>query len=445
MSRLFGTDGIRGVAGVAPLDAETVFRVGKALAKLIQRDRPRLLVGRDTRESGPMIVQALAEGAAKEQAELTDLGIVPTPGVAYLVKELGYDGAVMVSASHNPFQDNGIKVFDSTGSKIPDEMEQAIEEEVRRTESLRMPTQVTVVARAADPELVERYVAHLRDSLDGTSLRPFRIVADYANGAGYLVGGELLRSLGLHLTEIGNQPDGQNINRECGSTHIDNLAARVVDSGAELGAALDGDGDRLLLVDAQGRLVDGDAIMLLCARRLKSEDRLNGNTVVATVMSNLSLQNALKQENIQMLRTPVGDRFVAEEMRAHQYRIGGEQSGHVIFSEYASTGDGLLTLVQVLRVLSLENKPLEEIGYLEPSPQCLVNVRVKHRPEVATIPAIASVVTRVEHELGDGGRLLIRYSGTEPLLRIMIEGNDQNKIREWAESIADATRNSIGA
>lgn len=456
MSKLFGTDGIRGVAYEPPLDERTVSRIGLALARSLETPAPRILLGRDTRRSGPDIERWLSNGLARGGATAESAGIITTPAVAYLTSSEGFDAGIVVSASHNPYRDNGIKVFTSSGSKTSEELETRIEREVdalvgsdeeqgieagRQRRSGLDPEP----GPEPDPRFEDLYIDHLLNALDpSVHLPPLEIVLDCANGAGHRVGPRVLRELGLVVHPLFVEPNGENINVFCGSTHMDAVSRAVVDRGASLGAALDGDGDRLLLVDSTGRIVDGDAILLLCARRLKKEGLPGSEGVVATVMSNMALEAALAREGITLVRAAVGDKFVAQEMARRTIMLGGEQSGHIIFSQHGFTGDGLLTLIQVLRVLALEGRGLDELGRLEPFPQVLLNVRVRERPEVSRVPTIREAIGKAERALGDRGRVFVRYSGTEPLLRIMMEGPDRGEIEALATEVGEAVRSSIG-
>ncbi len=437
--KLFGTDGIRGEAGAPPLDPETVARIGGALARVSGRTHLRALVGRDTRESGPWIEDALARGLAGEGATLVTAGVVPTPAVAYLTRADGFDLGLVISASHNPFHDNGIKIFSGAGEKFSEAVEREVEHMVADTS-----WQVPVATLAATPggDLTAHYVAHLRHILDGAGpLAGARIVIDCANGATSTLAPTLFRDLGFEVEVIGVQPDGRNINLGCGSTAMDALQAQVVASGASLGVAFDGDGDRALFVDHLGRRVDGDAVMLICADLLRGESGLPGDAVVATVMSNIGLELALKARGIALMRCAVGDKYVMEEMLARGIALGGEQSGHVIFARHLFTGDGMATALHVLRAMMATGQDLASLAAgLTAYPQVLVNVRVKTRSDIATVPAVAKVMQDVEARLDGQGRLLVRYSGTEPLLRIMLEGRNLNDIQSWADEIATAVR-----
>lgn len=443
--RLFGTDGIRGVAGHYPLDPDTLCRLGAALVKSLPSGgrRPRMLIGRDTRESGAWIEAALARGASGAGASVTTIGIVPTPAVAYLTKSAGYDAGIVISASHNPFEDNGVKVFSGTGQKFSEAIERQVES-LMADGSWQTPPPGPDERIHAD--LVTAYLDHLRPIVvDADGLGNLTLAIDCANGATTTVAPRLFASLGLRTIVIGNAPDGRNINLRCGSTHPEALAETVVASGAQLGVAFDGDGDRAIFVDHRGTIVDGDAVLLMCARQLQREGRLRGAAVVATVMSNIGLELALKAHGVEMIRTAVGDKYVMEEMAARGLSLGGEQSGHIIFSDYLFTGDGLCTALNVIRAVLLSGRSLAELAAdLVTYPQVLLNVRVRERLDVRTVPALAAAIARVEQHLDGQGRLLIRYSGTEPLLRVMLEGQDQNEIRVWAQEIADVAKEHLG-
>lgn len=455
MRGLFGTDGIRGEAGVRPLDPDTIHRVGRSLARNLATrlpglpgKSPSILIGRDTRSSGSAIESWLAGGIAAGGGEAHSAGVMSTPGVAYLTRRLGFSAGIAISASHNPFQDNGVKIFSGEGSKANEELEQAISKEaLQETPGDPSGEDRAITLPASDPALQEEYIGYLKSTLTPTttlaSRGTFKLAADFANGATHQIGPRLLREIGVDVLSSGVSPDGRNINENCGSTHPEVLARIVTESGCDFGAALDGDGDRLLLVDHDGKLVNGDAILLMCARHMKSEDRLPGPGIVATVMSNLALEQALTVDGIALHRTQVGDKHVAEEMGRRGLSLGGEQSGHIIFSEYAPTGDGLLTLLQTLRVLISEKKPLHELAHLKPFPQVLVNVPVKEKRDVREVPEIVQAMEEAERRIAGRGRLLVRFSGTEPLLRIMLEGPDEGEIRALSASIAEATRRNL--
>jgi phosphoglucosamine mutase len=441
--RLFGTDGVRGKAGSPPLDHATVRRLGAAIIRALpDPSGARVLIGRDTRESGAWIERELAHGARAFGAEVVSAGVIPTPGVAYLTRTGDFALGMVISASHNPFEDNGIKVFSGRGEKFTEDLERHVEEIVADP-SWSVPDGEP----AAVPEeaLVDEYVSHVGSVLDGVEgLQGLRMAVDCANGATTTVAPRIFRELGVAATLVGAEPDGRNINFGCGSMHPEHLARVVTEGGHRLGVAFDGDGDRAIFVDERGRVVDGDAVMLMCARQLASEGRLQGNAIVATVMSNIGLELALEDLGVELVRCQVGDKYVMEEMMRRGLSLGGEQSGHIIFSEYLFTGDGLITALNVLRVMLATGRSLGDLAAdLTTYPQVLVNVRVKQRTELGTVPAIASAMARVEERLAGHGRLLVRYSGTEPLLRIMLEGRDEGEIRQWADEIASEVRTHL--
>ena len=447
MSKLFGTDGVRGKAGESPLDHETVARLGAALVRALRgAGEParalRFLVGRDTRESGEWIERELARGVQAEGASITSAGVIPTPATAYVTRAMGYDAGLVISASHNPFEDNGIKVFSGRGEKFTEVLERQVEAIVAD-----QSWQVAGVPAAVDrTDVVDAYIEHARAALpDPAPLRGMRIAIDCANGATVTVAPRLFRQLGFDLAVIGDQPNGRNINLDCGSTHPQGLAQAVRDGGHRLGVAFDGDGDRAIFIDHDGRVVDGDAVMLLCARHMKARGRLTGDAVVATVMSNIGLEIALRESAIDLVRCPVGDKYVMEEMLKRGIALGGEQSGHVIFLEHLFTGDGIATALNVLRVMAETGRELRDLASeLVTYPQVLVNVRVRERRDLRSVPAIAEAMGRVEQRLAGEGRLLVRYSGTEPLLRVMLEGKNQHEIQGWAAEIADTVKQHLG-
>jgi phosphoglucosamine mutase len=443
VTRLFGTDGVRGTAGRYPLDHATVRRLGAALVRALPAGSARVLIGRDTRESGLWLERELAHGARACGAEVVSAGVIPTPGVAYLTRSSGFAAGVVISASHNPFEDNGIKVFSGGGEKFSEDLERHVESIVADTSWEVPPGEADAVPGES---LLDRYLAHVREALPHPGvLAGSRIAVDCANGATTSVAPRLFRDLGFDVTFIGDAPDGRNINLKCGSTHPEALAATVVRGGYQLGVAFDGDGDRAIFVDEQGRIVDGDAVMLMCARRLQEEGRLKGDAVVATVMSNIGLELALRESGIALVRCRVGDKYVMEELLKRDLSLGGEQSGHIIFTEYLFTGDGLVTALAVMRVMRDTGRSLGELAAdFTTYPQVLVNVRVQKKANLREVPGIARVIDRVESQLADHGRLLVRYSGTEPLLRIMLEGRDETEIRAWAGEIAEEVKKHLG-
>ena len=440
--RLFGTDGVRGKAGLYPLDAPTIRRLGAALVRVLDSPTTRLVIGRDTRESSPWIERELACGARTARADVTSAGTLPTPALAFITRSMGFNAGLMISASHNPFEDNGIKVFSGAGAKYGEAMEQQIEALVA-DRSWSVPE--GDAAPVACTDYAEAYLAHARVVLpDAGPLAGCRIGVDCANGAMTEYAPRLLEELGLDVTSIASSPDGRNINRRCGSTHPDALATEVRLRGLRLGVAFDGDGDRAIFVDQLGQIVDGDAVLLICARQMKAEGRLRGNAIVATVMSNVGLETALRDSHIGLIRCAVGDKYVMEELAARGLVLGGEQSGHIIFADQMFTGDGLITALNVLRTMVATGRELTDLAaQMQRFPQVLVNVKVQRRAKLTEIPGIADAMSRVERRLGHQGRLLVRYSGTEPLLRIMLEGRDERAIELWANEIAKEVRKHL--
>jgi phosphoglucosamine mutase len=440
---LFGTDGIRGTAGTFPLDAETVRRVGAALVKALPHENAKLLIGRDTRESGVWIERELAHGARLAGASVQSIGVGPTPAVAYLTGSLDFDAGVVISASHNPFQDNGIKVFSGAGVKYGGQFENRIEALVADS-SWQLPSGDAPDVTHADH--LRKYLEHARTVLPNLDkLGRVKVAVDCANGAMTTVAPALFAELGFDLTVLGAEPDGRNINKDVGSTHPEKLADVVRHGGYRLGVAFDGDGDRAILVDGNGRVLDGDHVMLMCARQMQAEGRLRGNAVVSTVMSNIGLEIALKNLGIELVRTKVGDKYVMEEMQARGLSLGGEQSGHLIFSEHLFTGDGLITALSVLRTMAASGRELADLANdLTTYPQVLVNARVREKKHLDQVPEVAEIMAYVEKQLAGNGRLLVRYSGTEPLVRVMLEGRDLQQIERWAHQIVDAINKTIG-
>ncbi|MGH9143886.1 MAG: phosphoglucosamine mutase [Vicinamibacterales bacterium] len=442
---MFGTDGVRGTAGISPLDPPTVRRLGAALVRALPHGMasPQFLIGRDTRESGTWIEAELAQGACGEGASVTSAGVVPTPAVAFLTRTGTYDAGVVISASHNPYEDNGIKVFSGKGEKFTEAIEREVEAIVTDGSWSAHGGVAGAVPRA---DLVDAYLDHLRAVFpEASKITRFPIVLDCANGATTTVAPELFNSLGFETIVIGNRPDGRNINLRCGSTHPEQLAQTVVARGCAMGVAFDGDGDRAIFVDHRGQVVDGDAVLLMCGRQLQREGRLRGDAIVATVMSNIGLELALKPLCIDLVRTSVGDKYVMEEMQKRSLSLGGEQSGHIIFSDYLFTGDGLCTALNVLRTMALAGRTLADLAAdLTTYPQVLLNVRVREKVDLGGVPAVADAIARVEARVAGQGRLLIRYSGTEPLLRVMLEGQHQDEIRGWAQEIVDVVKEHLG-
>lgn len=444
--RLFGTDGIRGVAGEPPLDTKTVTALGIALGDDLQRQglaAHPVLIGMDTRESGPSIAARLADGLARTGVPIEFAGVVTTPGVAYLTRIGAFSAGVMISASHNPFEDNGIKVFARTGYKLPDAEEHDIEEEIFRI--LGDPDlPIGDVSPLAPDYSVRPYLDFLL-STTHTRLDGVKIVIDCGNGAASALAPRLFREAGAEVTAICDRPDGRNINLNCGALHLEALRDAVLASGADAGVAFDGDADRAMLISPAGRVVDGDAILLIAARQLLADGRLAGSMVVSTVMSNLGLEKALARLGVTMLRTPVGDKYVLEEMLRQNAALGGEQSGHVIFRDCATTGDGMLTALRILEICAREHSTLDELAAdLTVFPQLLLNVRVKQRRPIEGLPRVVDEIRACESALDGSGRVLVRFSGTEPLARVMVEGPDQDQVESWAERIASAIRSELG-
>ncbi len=460
MKRLFGTDGIRGVAGTFPLDPDTVTKIGRALARLIPAQTegyPRMVIGRDPRESGPAIEEALVRGILEAGGRADRGGVLTTPAIACVTRLLGYDAGVVVSASHNPYRDNGIKVFAGRGLKLPDALEAAIERRVLDGEEDRpkarghdvvpgLESRPTTIDGAGPAELATRYL----DWLAGTAgprftLKGWRIVLDCAHGAASDLGPALFHRLAAEALPINARPDGRNINEECGALHPEGLAAEVVRRKARLGLAFDGDADRCLVVDSSGRVLDGDYVLYLAARQLKRTGRLAGDTVVGTVMSNLWLERGLEAEGIRLRRAQVGDKYVLEEMLRGGYLLGGEQSGHIIFLDKATTGDGLLTALQFLDLLQKTGIDLAAwAASIRPCPQVLINVLVRDRPPLDSHPRIGPAIRDEEKKLGTAGRLLVRYSGTEPKARIMVEGESIAEVERSAARLRIVIQEEIG-
>ena len=441
---IFGTDGVRGTPGEYPLDHMTIARLGASTVRVVDASRPRFLVARDTRESGPWIERQLSAGVAAEHGTLISVGVMPTPAAAFLSASGGFDAAFVISASHNPFPDNGIKVLTGDGAKASPEFEEQISEVIRETS---WPPSFSPVEALETRDLTDAYLAHARCVLSGAgSLATSRIAIDCAYGAMSVVAPGLFRQLGSDVIALNAEPDGRNINEACGSTHPEGLQEVVRSRGCRLGVAFDGDGDRAILVDERGDVVDGDAMLFVCATHLASNGALPGSAVVATVMSNIGLEIALRRAGIVVHRCPVGDRQVLEEMRRRGTVLGGEQSGHIIFSDLLPTGDGLLTTLSVLKVMNETRRDLSDLTTgLEAYPQVLLNVRVRAKPDLETEPDITEAIRHAEATLGRDGRVLVRYSGTEPLLRVMIEGRDGAMVDELAGAIAQCARDRLGS
>lgn len=442
---LFGTDGIRGVAGEYPLDRATVYAFGVALGRDVTRQAPeaKIVIGADTRESGPWIAELVTGGLASCGVDVHNAGVITTPGVAWLTRTGPFQAGVMISASHNPYRDNGIKVFGHSGFKLPDKEEHQIEQEIFRILAHAAPPAPAPVP--VDESLAQRYLEFLLSTV-AVRFDGVKLVIDCGHGASYRLAPELFRHLGADALTLCAEPNGCNINLNCGALHMEPLCRRVVEQGADFGVAFDGDADRAIFVARSGKIIDGDAVLLASARALKASGHLTGDVVVSTVMANLGLEKALEREGIRMVRTPVGDKYVLEEMVRLGAVLGGEQSGHVIFSEYATTGDGMLTAVRLFEIARRAGVGLDELtADLEVYPQRLVNVRVREKKALTEVPVIAREIRRVEEAFGGAGRVLVRFSGTEPLARVMVEGPDLARVESFSASIAELIRKEMGA
>jgi len=447
MKRLFGTDGIRGIAGTPPLDPRSVRKFGLAVASVLAAQfnhSPRVVCGRDTRESGPWLRDAVADGLAACGGTVTDAGVITTPGLAYATRAGFFDAGVMISASHNPFEDNGLKVFSRDGVKLEDAMESRIET-IILDEAIAPPPEG--LGRAVpDPSLLSRYVQVLEAVLPSGRFAGVRLLLDCANGSASAIAPAVFRDLGATVATQGDQPNGRNINLGCGSLNLDGLAARVREGDFDLGLAFDGDADRCLAVDGRGRVIDGDHILFLCGRRLKRLGALPGDTIVATIMSNYWLEKRLGDLGIRLHRAPVGDKYVLDRMVAENAVLGGEQSGHVIFRDRGTTGDGILTGLLLVDAVLDDAVPIETtLDGIVPFPQLLINIRVSEKPDLRAHPAIGPVVKAAERELEGRGRVVLRYSGTESLARVMVEADDDALVRSTADRIAAVIREHLGA
>jgi phosphoglucosamine mutase len=448
---LFGTDGIRGVANTEPMMPELALQLGKAVTFVAGRGKahmPRIVIGKDTRLSGYMIETAIASGICSMGGKVLLCGPVPTPAVAQLTMSMRADAGIVISASHNPYQDNGIKIFGPDGFKLPDEQEAEIERLMANDSLMGMRPTGPGIGRAEKLEDARgRYVVFAKTTFPSElSMDGMRIVVDAAHGAAYRVAPMVFQELGANVTCLGVKPNGVNINKDAGALHPDNVRAEVVKKRAQIGIALDGDADRLIVVDEKGQIVDGDTVMAMCAQRMLATNKLKNKTVVATVMSNLGLEHALTRDGAKLVRTAVGDRYVVEEMRAHGYNLGGEQSGHLIFLDHATTGDGTVAALQVLAIMIASGKPLSEIASnaMERVPQILENVNLAARKPLDQMKTMSALSAKITKELGDDGRVLIRWSGTEAKLRIMLEGPDEDRIRAWAKDLASAAKQDAG-
>lgn len=441
MARMFGTDGVRGVAN-RDLDCYLAFKLGQAGAYVLSKGkkRPKILIGKDTRLSGDMLEAALIAGICSAGADALVVGVMPTAAIAYLTRYYGVDAGVVISASHNPMEYNGIKFFDGNGYKLPDKMEDEIEAIIKGQEQVDIPAPVgdEIGRKVPVPNALQDYVNFLKSTID-VDLSGLKLAVDCANGAAYKVAPMVFSQLGAEVKVINDNPNGVNINYNCGSTHPEGLQRFVIEAGADVGLAFDGDADRLIAVDEKGQLVDGDQIMVICALDMKERGVLKHNTVVATVMSNIGFDIALKKAGCNFIKTKVGDRYVLEEMLQGGYNIGGEQSGHIIFLDYSTTGDGILTALQLLSVMKRNNRRMSELAsVMQRFPQVLVNAKVSPEKKDSYMddPIISEEISRIEAKFKGAGRVLIRPSGTEPLIRVMIEGADHKEIEDSASRLA---------
>ncbi len=443
MGKLFGTDGIRGVANAYPLDVETAAAVGRAIAAYFgTRSDGFIIIGQDTRLSGDMIAQAVSAGICSAGMDVALVGVMPTPAVAVLARQTDAVAGVVISASHNPFGDNGIKLFDGTGHKLNDSQEEAIEALIGKQPAGISPDEIGQCIALNDVH--DRYLRFLKDGLDGVSLNGFKLVLDCSNGATYQVAPQLFESMGAEVISIYNIPNGTNINDNCGSQHPETLSKEVVARKADLGLAFDGDGDRLIAVDEKGAILTGDQVMAICAKDLQAKHKLNGNKVITTVMSNMGFRIAMKSLGINLYTTQVGDRYVMQEMVAQDAILGGEDSGHMIFRDRHTTGDGILAGGRLLDAVQKAGRPLSELSeIMSVYPQILINVDVQSKPDLATVPEISAAIEAVEAQLEDRGRVLVRYSGTQPQCRVMVEGPTEDQTRQFCEQIAAVVKQQL--
>ncbi len=450
MGKLFGTDGVRGVANEYPMTSEMAMNIGRATAHLFKQKghAPKIIIGKDTRLSGYMLENALVSGICSMGVNAILVGVIPTPGIAYLTGSMRADAGIVISASHNPFQDNGIKIFGGEGFKLPDDTEAAIEDLIFANNLHALHPSPTELGKAYRMEDARgRYIVFLKHTFPRKfTLEGTKIVLDCSHGATYRVAPETFFELGADVFTLFNEPNGKNINLHCGSQHPDALAEEVLKTKADVGFAFDGDGDRLIAVDETGTVLTGDQVLAICAGVLKKEGKLSNNLVVRTVMSNIGLSVTLESLQIDSIMTKVGDRYVLEEMQARGAALGGEDSGHLIFLQHHTTGDGIITALQVAAAMKKEQKPLSELAkIMKVFPQVLINVTVQSRPEIETVPAITSVIHDVESKLGNRGRVLVRYSGTQNMCRVMVEGPSQEETGSYCRKIADVVERQLNA
>lgn len=448
MGKLFGTDGVRGVANLEPMNSETAMKLGRAAAHVFRNreGRHQIIIGKDTRISGYMLESALTSGLCSMGVDVLLVGPLPTPAIAFLTRSLRADAGIMISASHNPYQDNGIKFFSDTGMKLPDEVEQRMEELIVSDGMQHVRPTAGAIGKAFRIDDAEgRYIEFVKRSLPrDMDFQDMRVVLDCANGAGYHVFPKVIRELGAKVWVMGNEPDGLNINDGCGAVHPERLQQMVVDRKANLGIALDGDADRAMFVCERGQVIDGDHALAAFALDLKRMGRLRNDTVVGTVMSNFGFDMCMREAGITLIRTPVGDRYILERMVADEYNLGGEQSGHMIFMDYHTSGDGLISGLQMLKLMKRANQPLSAIAQcMKAVPQVLLGVKVPKKPELHTLPTLQQAIQDKEALLKETGRILVRYSGTEPLLRVMVEGQDAGLIKDIADDLVRVVKTCI--
>ncbi len=449
MRKLFGTDGVRGVANIYPMTAEIAMQLGRAIAYVFKKEprRHKIVIGKDTRLSGYMLENAMVAGICSMGVDVMLVGPLPTPGIAFITSSMRADAGVVISASHNPYQDNGIKFFSRDGFKLPDDLEREVESFIftNHTPSHR-PTASDIGKAYRIDDAIGRYVVFAKNTFPKElTLDGLKIAVDCANGAAYKVAPEVFYELGAEVFSIGVNPDGENINDKCGSLYPDVVVKLVKEKKADIGIALDGDGDRVILTDEKGRVLDGDYLMAILATRMLKQDALKNKTLVTTIMSNMGLEEAVKKAGGRIIRTKVGDRYVTEEMLKGGYNLGGEQSGHIIFMDHTTTGDGIISALQTLSVMVKENKRLSELAaVMRTFPQILINVKIKGKKDLSTIPHIAKRIKEIENKLDGNGRLSVRYSGTELLARVMVEGKNEGEIKKMARYIADAIEKELG-
>lgn len=448
MKKLFGTDGIRGIANQYPMDAETALKVGKAIAVSLNngKKRPKILIGKDTRISGYLIESALTSGICSQGADVLLVGPMPTPAIAHLTKSFAADAGIVISASHNPAEHNGLKIFDKDGYKLSDEMEEKIEKIVfsgSLSDNKINGSRIGKAHRISDAS--GRYIEFAKNTIKNNSLNGFKIVLDCANGAAYHVAPDILKELGAGIIVLNNNPDGLNINKNCGALHPKIIRQKVIEEKADIGVALDGDADRVIMVDENGENLDGDNIMAICALDMKSRNELKNNSVVATTMSNLGFESAMKNKGIDVIREDVGDRYVVERMKKDDYNLGGEQSGHVVFFDYLPTGDGTITALQVMDIMKKTGKRLSELkGCMKKFPQVIKNIDVIEKKPFEQMNHVINEIKKSEKELAENGRVVVRYSGTENKARVMVEGKDRNLINDVADKIAHEIKKDVG-